>query len=187
MAVINSATASKPKAVSGAIYKAPLGTTAPTDATASLSATFKSVGYISDDGVTNSPSITSEDTKCWGGLVVMSTVTEKIDDFKFKIISPLNEEALKLVYGDANVTVATGGNITVKQNASEPAPSIYVIEMILDGVATRIVIPKGKLSDIGDIVYNDSDAVGYDVTISALADASDNTHYMYVASTTTTV
>ena len=30
---------------------------------------------------------------------------------------------------------------------------------------------------------NDSDAIGYEVTMAALADASDNTHYEYIATT----
>lgn len=179
----NTASAGKPKAVSGAVYVAPKGTAVPTDATTTLAATFKSVGYISEDGVTNAVSISSEDTKSWGGLVVLTNQTEKTDEFQFTMISPLNEEALKLAYGDANVTVASGGAITVKANATEPTEHALVIEMIVAGVAKRICIPNAKLKDLGDVVYNDSDAIGYEVTMAALADSDDNTHYEYIATT----
>lgn len=176
----NNASFAKPKTITGAIYVAPAGTALPTDESTTLAAAFKSVGYISDDGLTNSQSITSETVKSWGGTVVATAITEMEDDFKFKMISPRNAEALKIVYGDSNVTDSSG-KLTIKKNAKEPAAHVFAIEMVIAGVATRIVIPNGKLKEMGDISYKDSEAVGFDVTIAALADSSDNTHYEYSA------
>ena len=39
----------KPK-VTGAVYRAPVGSTLPTDATSALNEVFKSLGYVSDGG-----------------------------------------------------------------------------------------------------------------------------------------
>ena len=59
----------------GGIYRAAAGTTLPTDATTSLAAAFKEIGYISEDGVTNSISKTTNEIKEWGGDTVDSEVS----------------------------------------------------------------------------------------------------------------
>lgn len=179
METVTNVTAGKP-AAGGAIYRAPLGTTLPTDATTALDAAFVSLGFCSDDGLTNSNSPESDNVKAWGGKNVLALQTDKPDTFQFKLIEVLNPDVLKAVYGDDNVTGTLTTGITVKANADEPEEACWVIDMVMrDGAVTRKVLPDAKVTELGDIVYKDDEVTGYEVTLLAMPDATGQTHYEY--------
>ena len=172
-------TVGKPN-VSGAVYRAPLGTTLPTDATTALDAAFVPLGYVSEDGLSNNNELSVEATKAWGGNIVLRSLTEMNDEFALTLIETKNVDVLKAVYGDANVTVDASNNVTVNVIAEDPVEAVWVFELALrGGIARRIVIPDGAITSRDEITYNDSDPVGYGITISAYPDADAKTHVEY--------
>lgn len=156
----------KPK-IGGAIYRAPLGTALPTDATTALNAAFKNLGYVSEDGLVNSNTAESESIKAWGGDVVANLQTEKPDTFTATFIEAMNEDVLKATYGDSNVTGALATGLTIKANSEVLPVASWVVDMVLGDHMKRIVIAQGQVTEVGDIEYKDDTVIGYPLTISA--------------------
>ena len=176
----NNVTAGKPR-VAGSVYRAATTATAPTAADSTLGSAFKSLGYISEDGVKNSNSPDTEDIKAWGGDIVLNTLTGKEDKWTFKLIESMSTDVLGAVYGSSNVSGALATGITVQAKSVAPEAAMYVIDMILkNNVLKRVVIPNATVSEVSEVVYADNEAVGYEVTITAVPDSNGVTHYEYI-------
>lgn len=167
--------------VGGSVWRAPIGTTLPTTASGELDDAFACLGYISEDGLTNSNSPETDVIHAWGGDAVLNVLTSKDDTFSFTLIEAMNIEVLKTVYGDDNVTGTLSDGLTIKANSSAPEAASYVIEMVYNNSHVhRVVIPNAYVSEVGDITYADGDAVGYETTLFCTPDEEGNTHYEYI-------
>lgn len=171
--------AAKPN-ITGAIYRAPLTATLPTTADEALVG-FTCLGYLSEDGITNSNSRESDEFKAWGGDTVLTSQTSYTDTFNFTLLEYLNEDVKKTVYGEDNVSGDLSTGMTVKANSQELVSYAWVFDMIMrDNTLNRIVVPSGKISEVSDVVYSDSDLTSYEVTVTAFPDTDGNTHYEYI-------
>lgn len=173
-------TVGKPS-LAGAFWIAPSGTTTPTSADATLNAAFKCLGYLGEEGLKKITGKTVEEIKAWGGDVVATPQTEFSDKFSTTFIEALNIEVLKAVYGSTNVSGDLTAGITVKVNSQENANAVFVVDMIATGdVLYRMVIPDGKITEIGEVEYVDGKPIGYEATIQTYPDSSGNNHYEYI-------
>lgn len=176
--------AAKPD-VGGAISVAPAGTTLPTDAVTALAEAFKSLGYISEDGLSNEGFMNPDVIKAWGGDVVLTLNENSEDSFSFTLIEIKSMDVLKFVFGEDNVSGTLETGIAISVNDSDREEHVIVVDMVLRGGALkRIAIPKAVITEIGEISYTDSDAVGYEITIQGNKDSDGNTHYEYIKQVT---
>lgn len=168
--------------VTGCVYRAALGTALPTNATTALASEYKELGYVSEDGLTNSNSPTVETVKDWSGSVVAVLQSDREDTFAFAFLESKNADVLKSIYGESNVTEESDGTIKVSVGNVPPEEYVWVFEMALkDGKYKRIVLPDGMVTALGDISYTSTDLIMYNVTLTATADSTGHTHYEYIS------
>lgn len=175
------------RGVNGGIYWAPVGTTLPTDASTTLAAAFKNVGFVSEDGLTNSKSRETMEVKEWGGETVMSEVTSQSETYKWKSIEYLNTDLLKAIFGEANVATSQGA-ITIAVKSGTYGRGVWAIDTaIAGGRLQRIVIPNGVITEVGDIVYTGNEATGFDITLACDFDETTGcTSKIYISAPTST-
>lgn len=163
---------------SGGVLAGPTGTTLPTDATTAPDAALVATGYITEDGVTQTIDSDTEEIVAWGGDIVRVINTTHALSYTLSFLET-NEAVLVEVYGDENVTTTTGNHVVLIN--SKPLPHrVYVLEVKDGERRVRIVIPDGQITERGEVVYVHTDAVKYEITITAYPDASGNKAYLYV-------
>lgn len=170
----------KPNAA-GAVWSAPQGTAVPANAVDVLAEDFHSLGFVSEDGIVNEIEAESETITAFGGEGVMDITTSRKETFTFKPIE-MNQYALAEQYGDENVTVDEKGSLAIVHNGKERIAKPYVFEFLLsDTKVKRIVVPKGKIVEVGETTYANGQPVGASLKLAALPDAAGNTAYGYIA------
>lgn len=158
----------KPKA-SGFIYRAPAGTDIPMDATTKLPDTFECVGYVGEDGVTQSTDTDKTEVKDAGGVTVLSVITSYAETYQFVMLE-LNKVSATVRYG-SDAVETTGDSMTITHKMPSGESAVFVFELLCTGnKARRIVVPDATPNEFGDTQYHVGDAVAYDVTLAANPD-----------------
>ena len=181
---VSKVVAGKPLA-SGGVLSGPIGTTLPTDAVTAPDAAIKALGYASEDGLTEATERSTEKIKAWGGDIVKVVQSEFSVNYSFTLMHSNDADALKVVYGDANVattaaTASTGTLQTVQINGDELEHRVFVFDMKDGKNRIRIVVPNGQVTEVGEVTYDDGGVVQYQVTVEAFEDESGNNAYKYI-------
>lgn len=158
--------------VAGALRRAPLGTDGPESAVDTLDPAFVDLGYIGEDGFTESNTRDTTKKKAFGGATVKILQTDYASTVTFTFLESLNADVLRAVFGEDNVTVtpataSTGTQVTVDKNKKTLPHASWVIDTIDGDARYRSYIPDGQITSIGDITVVHTDTIAYQVTIEA--------------------
>lgn len=153
--------------VGGYAYWAPAGTTLPTDSATALPAEYKLLGYLSEDGLTNTTDTDTAEIKDANGTTVMKIITSYAESYQFTLLEVLRAEAAKLRYNSDAVT-GNDKSMTIKHQMPSDEDFVLVFEIAMSGdVKDRLVIGNATRAEFGDRQVHASDPQVYDITVSA--------------------
>jgi hypothetical protein len=156
---------------------APLGTAAPTDATTSLNAAFKSAGIVSEEGLSKELSNSSNDIRGYGfSAPIRKIVTEETVTFSVTFMET-NTTSLSIYHrlpltGVGALTVATGGVFSVTEGTFRSQRYSFVGDVV-DGVnSIRIYAPSVEVTEKDSFTVQAGEAIQYGVTLTAYPNSS---------------
>ncbi|MFE7762937.1 phage tail protein [Streptomyces sp. NPDC057438] len=160
--------------VKGTFVVAPVGTTAPTDPYSAWGAGWVDLGYVTEDGLTESLNENIQDFKAWGyNSPVRKQVTERATTFKITFMET-SYLTLALYYGvDAADMTSSGTGSTQFLAFEEPQsnePMYYALGMdVIDNdKPARIIVARAEVTAKGDRTYKSDTNQAFDLTFSSL-------------------
>lgn len=165
----------------GAIFFAPAGTSLPTNATTSLSAAYVCLGYVTEDGVTESVTEEGDDIQAWGPEDVMHSQTSYGKTLTLNLLETSKPAVLQFVYGKENVTVNADGSLKWRDTGKILPRGVFVVETLHNNGGDtpryhRKIYGDSQFVDrSGDHTYNNSDPLSFPVVVKAykFADPAD--------------
>lgn len=164
--------------ISGSVYVAPTGSTAPVDATTALDAAFIDLGAINEDGIALAPSRSVENIRAWqAAKAVRTVVTEDELSVSFSLMQ-WSADTIELAFGGGTFSVA---NITETKYVPPAAGTVdersFVFEWVDGGVNSRLYVPRGMVTDVSEIQVTKTSAVELALTVEVLGSTPDDFEY----------
>lgn len=133
--------------VGGYAYAAPFGTALPTDSESELDPAFQLIGYLSEDGITNTTDTDTAEVKDANGTTVMKVVSSYAESYQFVLIEFLRKAAAQMRYGNDAVT-GKDKSMVIKHQMPDDTPVSLVFEIVATGnVKDRAVIGSATRSE----------------------------------------
>lgn len=153
-------------AVTGAVYRAPIGTDVPTSPTESLAADWEDLGFIGDSGLTEAPNDTTKEIKAWqNGITVRRLITGFTYNWSFTAIE--SSAVVLETYHKGSTMDTVGGVSTLKVLAPSPARFMFVFDVVDGDKHERIVLQDAEVTERGQVVYKNDEAIGFPITITS--------------------
>lgn len=171
------------QATTGAILSGPKTTTIPATIDDFIFTSLTDSGYVNEDGVTITPSDTTESIKDWSGAEIRRILTEFTGTIAWTHLE-LNAGAARNYFGESQVatTVATttkGAQMKLSLGKNTlPVKSWYF--KVKDGSRRLLVfVPNGQVTSRGEIPLTSTGPITLPVELATYPDAAGQNIYIY--------
>ena len=171
----------------GAILHAPIGTTLPslssiTSSGVTIDQAFTGNEYVSEDGLTLAPSVSTTEIKDWSGATVRKVLEAFDGTLSWTMIST-NKGAMDVAFGSkyvsSNAANATHGTQVQAALGAHLPDALSWVFLMKDGNArTVIVVPNGQVTEVGEVTFASNAAIGWQVTLTCYPDTSGECIYI---------
>lgn len=137
---------------------------APTSAISVLGVGWKDLGYVSEDGVEETTEQNTTPLRAWQNQKVVRTLVEEGSIQYALTLIQTSADTVALYYG--GTVDEDSGSIVI--NPSQARPTIALVIDVIDGDrVVRAYAPEAQVVEVGSQVYQNGEAIGYEVTIEA--------------------
>lgn len=151
-------------AVTGAVYAGPTGSTAPTTAVSAVPAVYNDLGYISDDGVTETYDDDVQDIQAWqGGAIVRTLISSSKASLAFTMIES-KASTLELYHKGSVVEEITDG-YQIDVVVPGVVRKSFIFDVLDGDKHIRMYVRDGEVSERGEITYINDETISYSVTL----------------------
>src|SRR5262245_48751412 len=124
--------------ITGAVYRAHVGTAVPTSPTSVLPAAWVELGFLGDGGLTESPNDTTKEIKAWqNGTTVRRLITGSTYNFSFTAIE--STAVVLETYHKGSAISDAGGIATLEVLSPSPQRWMFLFDVIDGDKHERIV------------------------------------------------
>ena len=154
-------------AVTGTVSISPVGTPGPVDANTAIATVdplWLDLGLITEDGVSETRDRSTNTLRAWQNSAVMREVVTEADLSFGLTLAETKKETVELYYGNAVVALSGGVPIVPTKTGGRHA---FVIDAVDGTEFIRTYVPSGEVLEVGEMVYQNGELIGYEVTIKA--------------------
>lgn len=171
------------QATTGAIVSGPIISVIPEDIDDIDFTGLTDSGYVNEDGVTITPSDSTESIKDWSGAEIRRILTEFTGEMSWTHLE-LSAGAAQNYFGDDFVVVTpatstSGARLKASLGKNELATKTWVFK-IKDGDRRLVVlVPRGQVVERGEIPLTNSGPIVLPVTLATYPDADGQNIYIF--------